>query len=163
MNELPDNAVRNDLLALMLASEAFTDAEMLAATGLSVQYVDSLRRSPLFIEAIKRYRERLGRDGTRGAQFDLEADARDNVRFIKEARDGKVPDDPRSLRVRMAAAMALLDRQVPKATNESENTGGIKIVIDARSIERIEKATREAKAIDVTPIAVPSRTDGSTT
>lgn len=161
MNELPDNAVRNDLLALMLATESFSDAETLAATGLSVQHVDTLRRSPLFVEAVRRYRERIGLDGVRGAQHDLEADARDNVRFIREARAGTIADDPRSMRIRMAAAGMLLDRQVPKAANEAEATNSIKIVIDAHSLERIERATREARVIDAT--VVPALSDGSAT
>jgi hypothetical protein len=161
MNELPDNAVRNDLLALMLATEAFSDAEMIAATGLSPQHVDSLRRSPLFVESVRRYRERIGRDGVRGAQADLEADARDNVRFIREAREGKIADDPRALRIRMAAATALLERQVPKAANENDSNTSVKIVIDARSLERIERATHEARVVSEIPR--PALSDGSTT
>lgn len=152
-----DNAPRHALLALLLATDRFNEAELVSETGLAPQHIDVVRRSPLFLEAVRRFRERLAPADV-GAR--LKAGADHNVAWLEKVRDGSESDDPKALRLRLSAAQALLDKQVARAGGERAE-GGVKIVvIDGRALDRIEQTRRETA---ITVEALPAPTDGDAT
>lgn len=86
----------------------------------------------------------------------IQADALVNVAFFQDVRSGKYAAiDPADLRLRLTAAQALLDRQVPKRL-ETKSQETLIIRLDSATIEAMQQALREdGHAVDITPDAPP--------
>ena len=143
----PSSADANRAAALMLASGRFADAEIVETTGLAPAALDVLRASPLFQANVARFRDRLYDEARERLMADLMADAGANLAFIKDAREGRVDDNPQMLGKRMQAALALLDRALPTKAAGAEAAPGIQIVIQPTQAARIEAAFSEAEIV----------------
>jgi hypothetical protein len=133
----------------MLASGRFTDAEVVETTGLSGAALDIMRASPLFQATVARFRDKLYDEARDRLMADLMADASANLAFIKDAREGRVDDNPQMLGKRMQAALALLDRALPAAPRGAQGAvAGVTITIQAEAAKRIEAAFTEAEVVD---------------
>ena len=110
--------------------------------GLTKKSAYQIGRRPAFqalvstIEA--RNAEKMAQDG---AAMVIE-DFGHNVTFLKDVRDGKIPDDPKVLRERLKAGITLFDRQMPrKIEQKSENT--LVVRLDGRMLAGMAKIIAE--------------------
>ena len=147
--DAPDLSDGNRAAALMLASGRFADAEIVETTGLSSAALDIMRASPLFQATVARFRDKLYDEARDRLMADLMADAGANLAFIKDAREGRVDDNPQMLAQRTRAALALLDRALPAAPRGAQGAPvGVQIVIAPQAAARIEAAFTEAEIVD---------------
>lgn len=130
------------MLAMLLATGRFTTKQISELTGFSPVHIRTVRKSPLFKELIKKYQETIFHSIVDQALADVLADAPDNVQWLKDVRDGEVDDEPQSLSVRVRAASALFERQIPRRPSDERETG-VKIVINADLKDRFDSADKE--------------------
>lgn len=123
-----------------------------------------LRREDVLAAVNDRIAE-LALERADGAWKVLEGDAKTNVQFFMDVRGGKYAAlDPSDLRTRLQAAIALLDRQLPKKV-ESRSEETITLRFDSEQLAVMALALREdaAPVVDITPGpagAAPPPTDG---
>lgn len=141
-----------EMLAMMLATGRFSLAQLAKFLDLTPAYIQTMRKSPLFANQVKKWQDKIYASIVDAAISDLLADSQENIAFLRSVRNGEIEDDePAVMRARLRAAEVLLDRQVPKASNALEDTGGVHITINTEARERFKKAAIEVESVEALP------------
>lgn len=134
--------------ALLVAEGVLTDKEIASKLGIQPGTLKTWKTSPLFIEMVRNFADRIVDEGVGSIVDKIMADAPANLSFLKDVRDGVVVDNPKSLSVRLRAAELLFDRQVSKKGAETD--GAIKVIIGGRLLGQMVQAMKQdGAAIDV--------------
>lgn len=143
----------HDLIAILLASGRFSDAEIAERCAVSVTLVATLRGSPLFQALVNGYKERFADKAVERVIEDIFNDTRANFEWLRGLRerpdDAAYHDDPKMRRLQLRASEVLFERQVPKRA-ESRPADPLRSLGEA-VVARLERAAAADDAVDVTP------------
>jgi len=125
-----------------------SNTQIAKSLKISADTVSVYRKSPLFMSMVEAIEERMMAEGVEAVVNDLIRDAPTNVKFIKDVRDGALPDAADRLNVRMRAAEVLLKRQVPQIDENTDRA--VQVVISGRLLEQMVRAMRNDGVIEST-------------
>lgn len=118
---------RHRLLATLLAN-GISPVDAAPQVGCSLRTIRRIQADPVFKEFLAQVQARIVEKTADDAVSLVMEDAKANVKFLRDTRDGKVVDDPRMLRERLKASSILFDRQMPrKMEQKTEATHIIRI------------------------------------
>jgi len=141
-------AAKHELAAFLLASNKFSAAEVAERTGLpEPRLVEWVEGWPDFQALVEDFQGRFAESGSEEVTDALKRDFPANLRFLQDARAGNLPDSDKIMALRLRAALALLEKQVPKQSGEGE-APGVTIVINQEQTERFRKARAEVVEFD---------------
>lgn len=101
-------------LAALMTAAAIPPLQIRKQLGISKAKYKLFLQSGVFNALVASYRKRLLEHGLNDAAVHLLGDAKRNVEFLQEIRDGNFADDPKRMRVRLSASQTLFEKQFPK-------------------------------------------------
>jgi AcrR family transcriptional regulator len=130
-----------DLMAILLATGRFTDADVAARCGVSRQTVHTWCSSPLFQALIESYKQKFADQAIDRVLDAVLADADANWKWLQGLRGNAYDTDPKVLRLQLRAAEVLFDRQLPKRAERP--VGDPARVLGEAVLRRLEKAAAD--------------------
>lgn len=113
-------------------------------TGVTTSLISRLRGTRLYLALRAQYAEEIIDKGMKEATAHLMTDAPENIRFLRDLRDGELDDcDADARRDRLAAARELLGIQFPKKT-ESKSDSTHRFILEAPRREKLLTDCTEA-------------------
>jgi hypothetical protein len=131
---------RHKLIALMAASGR-TNAQIASELGMSGVGISTILKSPLMRALVDQYLQQIeSKTSTSVADViaTLRGETGKTLKTILDLRDGGDKNDS----VRLAAAIELFDRQVPKV-HKTDESKTVRIVLDRDRLDRLKEITSE--------------------
>lgn len=150
---------RHKLIALMCASGR-TNAQIASELGMSSVGISTILKSPLMRALVAQYLQQIeSKTSTSVADViaTLRGETSKTLTTILSIRDEGTKEDS----VRLAAAIELFDRQIPKV-HKTDESRTVRIVLDGDRLERLRAITIESKALPA-PAGAHSIEDDITT
>jgi len=141
---------RHELAAMLMATGRYLDKDIAERLHMTPGRLSVLKNSPLFQVLVTRFKERVHETAIDEATRAVMDDSKENLKVIKQLRDGDFMD-PKIARVQLGAASLLFDRQVPKTVHTTREVTGT-VTLEKRDADRLGAVSVEDAAIDVTPI-----------
>lgn len=135
---------RHKLIALMCASGR-TNAQIASELGMSSVGISTILKSPLMRALVAQYLQQIeSKTSTSVADViaTLRGETSKTLTTILSIRDEGTKEDS----VRLAAAIELFDRQIPKV-HKTDESRTVRIVLDGDRLERLRAITVESKAL----------------
>lgn len=126
-----------------LIAAGMRPSQIAVELGCSREHVHAITANHEFKEELARYQREVSLGFQQALVTEVARDGLRNLRFLKAVRSGKIAGKGEQLRVRVAAATALLDRQLPKRTEVTEDRT-IRL-----KIEPVERQMLEAMVAEV--------------
>lgn len=136
--------------ALMVAEGTKSNKEIASELNVSLAVLETWRRSPLFMELVDTYADKIEDQGIKSIVADVQEDGPKNLSFLKRTRDGEFSDDKDRMNVRLTASRMLWDKQVPNAGNNVSD-GAVQLVVSGKLLGQMLRAMQNDGAIDITP------------
>jgi hypothetical protein len=142
---------RHKLIALMAASGR-TNAQIASELGMSGVGISTILKSPLMRALVDQYLQQIeSKTSTSVADViaTLRGETGKTLKTILDIRDGGDKNDS----VRLAAAIELFDRQVPKV-HKTDESKTVRIVLDRDRLDRLKEITSEGQVRALRPASV---------
>lgn len=150
---------RHELAAMLMATGRYTDKEIAEKLHMAPQRLAVVKRSPLFQVLVTKFKERVHEAIYQDAVSEVMEDAPQNIKVLKQLRDGDFMD-PKVARVQLGAAALLFDRQVPKTVHTTREVTGT-VTLEKKDASRLAAVAAEddAEVVDTTAVTVtPAKT-----
>lgn len=149
---------RHELAAMLMATGRYTDAEIAAQLHMAPARLSIVKRSPLFQVLVTKFKERVHEAIYQDAVSEIMNDAPQNIKVLKQLRDGDFMD-AKIAKVQLGAAALLFDRQVPKTTHSTQDVRTT-VTLEKKDAARLTAiAAEDDTVVDTTAVTVtPAKT-----
>jgi hypothetical protein len=132
-----------------LLAAGMTPKQIAAELGCSREHVYAVKNNDEVREELAQYQREVSLGFQQALVTEVARDGLRNLKFLKRVRSGKIEAKGEQLRVRVAAATALLDRQLPKRTEVTEDRT-IRLLL-----QPAERQALEAMVVEVDKYSTP--------